>query len=123
MIISARTVISSLQSDRLTKRFKAGKIRVVSVAMTSFALLGFSISHSFAMLCLFAIPYGLSAGSVDAALNNHALFIQRQFISAEKNRRQGRRTNFKCLYRNKHYATSFGFLSNFIVIAMLPIYL
>lgn len=38
--------------------------------MTAFALLGFSISHSFIWLCIMAIPLGLGAGSVDAALNN-----------------------------------------------------
>lgn len=71
MIISIGTVISSLQSDRLTKRFGAGKVTVVSVTMTAVALLGFSVSNSMWMLCLWAIPYGLGAGSVDAALNNY----------------------------------------------------
>lgn len=71
MIISIGTVISSLQSDRLTRRFGAGKVTVVSVTMTAVALLGFSVSDSMWMLCLWAIPYGLGAGSVDAALNNY----------------------------------------------------
>lgn len=71
MIITASTIISSLQSDRLTKKFGPGKITAVSVAMTAAALLGFSLSHSFWLLCLLAIPYGLGAGSVDAALNNY----------------------------------------------------
>lgn len=71
MIITASTIISSLQSDRLTKKFGPGRITVVSVAMTAAALLGFSFSHSFWLLCLLAIPYGLGAGSVDAALNNY----------------------------------------------------
>lgn len=71
MIISVGTIISSLQSDRLTHRFGAGKVTAVSVGLTAAALLGFSISHSFWMLCLWAIPYGLGAGSVDAALNNY----------------------------------------------------
>ena len=39
--------------------------------MTAVALLGFSISDQFWMLCLWAIPYGLGAGSVDASLNNY----------------------------------------------------
>ena len=38
--------------------------------MTAAALMGFSFSHSFVLLCLWAVPYGLGAGSVDAALNN-----------------------------------------------------
>lgn len=71
MIIAAGTVISSLQSDRLTKKLGTGKITSISVAMTAIALFGFSVSHSFFALCLWAVPYGLGAGSVDAALNNY----------------------------------------------------
>ncbi len=71
MIISLGTIVSSLQSDRLTRRFGTGKITAVSVLMTAAALFGFSISHSFFALCLWAIPYGLGAGSVDASLNNY----------------------------------------------------
>ena len=71
MIISCGTIFSSLQSDRLTKRFGPGKITAASVALTAIALFGFSISHSYWMLCLWAIPYGLGAGSVDASLNNY----------------------------------------------------
>lgn len=70
-IISVGTVASSLMSDRLTYRFGCGKITAVSVGLTAVALFGFSVSDSFWMLCLFAIPYGLGAGSVDAALNNY----------------------------------------------------
>ena len=71
MIISAGTIVSSLQSDRLTRALGAGKVTAISVAMTAVALMGFSISGSFIWLCLWAIPYGLGAGSVDAALNNY----------------------------------------------------
>lgn len=71
MIIAFGTIISSLQSDRLTRKFKTAKVTVFSVAMTAVALFGFSISHSFVMLCIWAIPYGLGAGSVDASLNNY----------------------------------------------------
>lgn len=70
MIIAAGTIVSSLASDRLTRKFGPGKITAVSVGITAAALFGFSISGSFWMLCLWAIPYGLGAGSVDAALNN-----------------------------------------------------
>ena len=70
-IISVGTVISSLKSDRLTRRFGAGGVTAISVAMTAAALFGFSVSNSFWALCLWAIPYGLGAGSVDAALNNY----------------------------------------------------
>ncbi len=71
MIISAGTIISSLLSDRLTKKLGTGKITAISVGMTAISLLGFSLSDSFWLLCLWAIPYGLGAGSVDAALNNY----------------------------------------------------
>ena len=70
-IISAGTVVSSLMSDRLTKKFGTGRLTAISVATTALALLGFSISTRFWMLCVIAIPYGLGAGSVDAALNNY----------------------------------------------------
>ena len=70
-IISVGTIVSSLNSDRLTRRFGAGKVTAVSVAMTALALLGFSVSGNFWLMCLIAIPYGLGAGGVDAALNNY----------------------------------------------------
>jgi len=71
MIISLGTIISSLFSDKLTKRFGTNSVTTVSIFMTAIALLGFSCSDSFAMLVLFAIPYGLGAGAIDAALNNY----------------------------------------------------
>ncbi len=71
MIIAVGTVVSSLQSDRLTRKLGAGRVTAISVAMTAAALFGFSVSHSFWLLCLWAVPYGLGAGSVDAALNNY----------------------------------------------------
>ena len=71
MIIALGTIISSLQSDHLTRKFGTGKVTAVSVGITALALWGFSISHSFILLCLWAIPYGLGAGSVDASLNNY----------------------------------------------------
>lgn len=71
VIISLGTIVSSLQSDRMTYKFGTGKVTAMSVAMTAVALFGFSISHSFIELCLWAIPYGLGAGGVDASLNNY----------------------------------------------------
>lgn len=71
MIIALGTVVSSLQSDRLTRRFGTGRVTAASVALTAAALLGFSLSGSFRALCLWAVPYGLGAGSVDASLNNY----------------------------------------------------
>ena len=70
MIIALGTILSSLLSDRLARKFGTGAVTATSVGITAFALWGFSISHSFWMLCIWAIPYGLGAGSVDASLNN-----------------------------------------------------
>lgn len=71
MIISGGTILSSLLSDKMTHRFGAGTVTAVSVGLTAAALFGFSISGEFWMLCLWAIPYGLGAGAIDAALNNY----------------------------------------------------
>ncbi len=71
MIISCGTIVSSLQSDRLTRKFGTGKVTAISTMLTAIALFGFSASHSFWTLCFWAIPYGLGAGSIDAALNNY----------------------------------------------------
>ncbi|MBO5342815.1 MAG: MFS transporter [Lachnospiraceae bacterium] len=70
MIIAGGTVFSALFSERLEKKFGAGLVTAVSVAMTAVALFGFASSTQFWHLCLWGIPYGLGAGSVDAALNN-----------------------------------------------------
>lgn len=69
-LITASTILSSLMSHRAIQRFGTGGVTMCSVAMTALALFGFSLSDSFFVLCLWAIPYGLGAGSVDAALNN-----------------------------------------------------
>lgn len=71
MIISAGTIVSSLLSDKLTRKLGAGLVTAVSVLLTAGALFGFSVSNSFLMLCVLAVPYGLGAGAVDAALNNY----------------------------------------------------
>ena len=71
MIIAFGTVVSSLQSDRLTKKFGTGRVTAASVALTAFALFGFSLARSFYALVFLALPYGLGAGSVDASLNNY----------------------------------------------------
>ena len=71
MLTSLGTIVSSLQSDRLTRTFGTGRVTAFSTALTALALFGFSVSYSFWMLCLWAVPYGLGAGSIDAALNNY----------------------------------------------------
>ena len=71
MVISGGTIISSLMSDRLTRKLGTKWVTVISVFLTVIALLGFSFSNKFAMLIAFAVPYGLGAGAIDAALNNY----------------------------------------------------
>ena len=71
MIASAGTIASSLLSGRLIRRFGTGVLTAVSVGMTAAALLGYSLTGAFWLLCLFSIPYGLGAGAVDAALNHY----------------------------------------------------
>jgi len=70
IMIACGIILSSLMSDYLTKKFGAGKVTAFSVLSTAIAMLGFGLSHSYWQLCLWTIPYGLGAGSVDAALNN-----------------------------------------------------
>lgn len=70
MIIAGGTIISSLNSSRVINRFGTGLVTAVSVLMTAIALFGFSLSNTFWLLCFWAVPYGLGAGAVDAALNN-----------------------------------------------------
>ncbi|MBE6831639.1 MAG: MFS transporter, partial [Ruminococcaceae bacterium] len=69
IMISACTILSSLFSHRLIRRFGTGKVTVVSVALTAVALLGFSVSPSFLWLLACAVPLGLGAGAVDSGLN------------------------------------------------------
>jgi len=70
MITTAGTVVSSLSSDTLIRRFGTGRVTAVSVTLTAIALFGFHASLSLMGLCLWAIPLGLGGGAVDAGLNN-----------------------------------------------------
>ena len=71
MIISGGTIVSSLFSDKMTRKFGTRIVTVASVFLTVIALFGFSFSNRFWMLIVFAVPYGLGAGAIDAALNNY----------------------------------------------------
>ena len=77
-VVSLCTILSSLFSNRLTRRFGTAGVTVASVFLTAVALLGYSVSPDFTMLLLFAIPYGLGAGAIDAALNN---FVAQHYSS------------------------------------------
>lgn len=82
MIISAGTIASSLMSVRVVDRFGTGRVTAASVLLTAAALMGFSLSGEFWQLCLWAIPYGLGAGAVDAALNAYvAVHYKSQHMS------------------------------------------
>ena len=69
--ISAFTVLSSLFSSKVIFKLGNGNVTAISTAMTALALFGFSISNSLAAMCLWAVPYGLGAGCIDASLNNY----------------------------------------------------
>ncbi|AVR00243.1 MFS transporter [Oceanobacillus iheyensis] len=71
MIISVGTIISSLVSGKVIKRFGTAKVTFVSVLLTAGALLGFYFAPSIIWLAVCAIPLGLGAGAVDTALNNY----------------------------------------------------
>jgi fucose permease len=82
MIVSGSTIISSLFSGALIRRLGTGKLTLYSVLMTALALLGYSFSQNYLWLCLIAVPLGLGAGSVDAALND---FVARNFAARHMN--------------------------------------
>ena len=71
MVISGGTIVSSIMSDKLTRKLGTRIVTVISVFLTAIALFGFSFSNQFWMLIVFAVPYGLGAGAIDAALNNY----------------------------------------------------
>lgn len=71
IIISLGTIISSFFSNSLINKLGTGLLTAISVLLTAIGLIGFSFASAFWMLIVFAIPYGLGAGAVDAALNNY----------------------------------------------------
>lgn len=82
IIISGCTIVSSLVSNYVIHKLGTGKVTAISVTMTAVALMGFAMSGSYWQLCLWGIPYGLGAGSVDAALNNYvALHYEAKHMS------------------------------------------
>lgn len=71
MAISFMTIISALLSPIIIKRFHTKWIVIVSIFLTVMGLIGFSISTSYAMLFVFAVPYGMGAGAIDASVNHY----------------------------------------------------
>lgn len=82
VLIAGGTIVSSLLSDKLNRKLGTGFVTTISVFITAAAMFGFSVSNSFILLCVFAVPYGLGAGAVDAALNN---FVALHFSSRHMN--------------------------------------
>ncbi|MCL2221578.1 MAG: MFS transporter [Oscillospiraceae bacterium] len=71
MIFASGTIISSLLSDRITRRLGAGLTTVIGLTVLAGAIFGISTASSFWTLIIWAVPYGLAAGTIDAALNNY----------------------------------------------------
>ncbi|MGN0556570.1 MAG: MFS transporter, partial [Acutalibacteraceae bacterium] len=71
MMISFMTIISALAGPRLIKKFATKWIVIASIFLTVVGLIGFSFTSQYWMLFLFAVPYGLGAGSIDASLNHY----------------------------------------------------
>lgn len=82
MIVSGGTIISSLFSEKLIRRFGTGRVTTFSVFLTAAALLGIYIAPSFIWICILGIPLGLGAGAVDSALNNFvALYYEAKHMN------------------------------------------
>lgn len=71
MTICFMTIISALLSPGMINRFHTKWIVISSIVLTILGLVGFSISHRYEMLFIFAIPYGLGAGAIDASVNHY----------------------------------------------------
>lgn len=82
MVILGGTILSSFLSGAVLKRLTAAQVTLLSTAMTAAALMGFSSASSFILLFLYALPLGLGAGSVDAALN---YYVARYYRSHHMN--------------------------------------
>ncbi|MDD2522257.1 MAG: MFS transporter [Anaerolineaceae bacterium] len=76
MIVTAGTIVSSLLTGKLIKKLGTGLLTTLSVLTTALALLGYSFTTNYLWLCLMAVPLGLGAGAVDAALND---FVARNY--------------------------------------------
>ena len=72
MTIAFMTIISALLSPKLIQKVHTKWIVAASISLTVAGLLGFSLSSAYFMLFLFAVPYGLGAGAIDAAVNHMA---------------------------------------------------
>jgi len=82
MISAGGTVVSAVFCGKIIKRIGTVKVVMLGFLLTASALLGFSFSGSFIVLCLFAVPLGLGGGAIDVSLNNYvALHYKARYMS------------------------------------------
>lgn len=82
MVATGCSALSGFASGAVLKRFSAGSVVMASGFMTGLALLGFAEVPGFALLLLLAVPLGLGAGAVDAAMNH---FVARHYSARHMN--------------------------------------
>lgn len=70
VIVSVGTVISSISSAAIMKKFSTCTIIIVSVFMTALAIIGISLSSIFWPLIIISLVLGLGAGCIDSCLNS-----------------------------------------------------
>lgn len=80
MVIAGMTILSSMISSRLIRRFGTGLVVLCSVFLTAAALLSMSFVSVFWKMLIFAIPLGLGAGAIDSALNE---FVAEHYSSKQ----------------------------------------
>lgn len=119
MIISLGTILSSLQSDRLTRTLGTGRVTAISVGMTAAALFGFSISTQFWMLCLWAIPYGLGCAPIYPSI----IHSTPDHFGADKSQAVIGIQMASAYVGNLTMPPLFGLLANNITPALFPFYL
>lgn len=71
MTIAFMTILSSLFSPKVIQKLETKWIVIGSITLTVVGLVGFSYAEQYWILLLFAVPYGLGAGSIDASLNHY----------------------------------------------------
>lgn len=71
MAIAVCTVISSLQTIRITQKTGTGKLVLSSILLTAMGLIGFAFTKNFFLLIVAALPLGFGAGAIDTSVNNY----------------------------------------------------